>query len=236
MSDELSAPLGGAADSPGIARGCDTGDMLVIHGMFRRLFTDLPGLVAGVLPGDSVRSAVVGAHVREVAAGLHNHHQGEDLLLWEQLEARAPACALHIGQMRAQHHAVALELGELENAVELWQTTNTVDDAETVIEILTTIKSLLFAHLGQEEEQILPAAATALSQQEWDRLGAHGRSAIPRDRLMVQLGFILEGFAPDERQSWLRANVPSPVRLFYRLIGRRQYEKNYRLVYGATPV
>nr|WP_246318495.1 hemerythrin domain-containing protein [Leifsonia psychrotolerans] len=232
----MSAPREGSAGPSGTVRGCDTADMLVIHGMFRRLFTDLPALVAGVPVGDSVRSAVVGAHVREVSAGLHAHHQGEDLLLWEKLESRAPACALHVGQMRAQHQAVALELGELENAVELWQTTNAVEDAESVVDILTTIKALLFAHLGQEERQILPVAGVTLTQQEWDLLGAHGRTAIPRERLMVQLGFILEGFAPDERAGWLRENVPAPIRLLYRVIGRRQYEKNYRLVYGAAPL
>lgn len=235
MATPMPAHQDGSEGSAGAAWGCDTSDMLVIHGMFRRLFADLPGLVEGVPPGDSVRAAVVGAHIREVSAGLHNHHHGEDLLLWDRLEARAPACALHVGQMRAQHHAVAVELGELENAIALWQTTISPEDADGVVLTLDTIRSLLFAHLGQEEEQILPVAATALTQGEWDSIGAHSRSGIPRDRLMVQLGFILEGFAPDERDEWLRTNVPGPARMLYRVIGRRQYEKNYRLVYGRRP-
>ena len=85
--------------------GCDTADMLMIHRLFRWLFGDAPGLVRGVAAGDTARAEVVGAHIEQIVAGLHLHHQGEDLLLWDLLESRAPACALHVGQMRTQHQA-----------------------------------------------------------------------------------------------------------------------------------
>src|SRR6478735_7762717 len=93
--------------------GCDTSDMLTIHALFRRAFTDAPGLVRGVQDGDLTRLAPVAGHVREVAGALHHHHQGEDLLLWDTLEQRAPACALHVGLMRAQHTATAAQLTAL---------------------------------------------------------------------------------------------------------------------------
>src|SRR6478735_3265846 len=101
--------------------GCDTSDMLTIHALFRRAFTDAPVLVRGVADGDATRAAVVSAHVRELAGALHHHHQGEDELLWDTLEKRAPACALHVGLMRAQHAATAAGLADLQAALPGWE-------------------------------------------------------------------------------------------------------------------
>ena len=70
--------------------GCDTSDMLTIHALFRRAFTDAPGLVSGVEDGDLARLAPVAGHVREVAGALHHHHQGEDQLLWTRSSSAPP--------------------------------------------------------------------------------------------------------------------------------------------------
>ncbi len=55
--------------------------------------------------------AVVDRRLVDEQAGprrsVHTHHESEDELLWDKLEQRAPACALHVGQMRAHHAQVA---------------------------------------------------------------------------------------------------------------------------------
>ncbi|MCU1635485.1 MAG: hemerythrin protein [Cryobacterium sp.] len=225
------APTG----EPERAPGCDTSDMLVIHGLFRRVFTDAPRLVRQVAPGDSQRAGVIGAHVREISGGLHNHHHGEDVHLWDELEARSPSCALHVGRMRAQHAGVAELLARLDEAVPSWQAGVDLAAGERVASILDEVREALFTHLGQEEHDILPVASATMSQREWDELGKHGREAIPKNRLLIQLGFILDGFPPSERDAWMKANMPLAARIMYRLVGRRQYESHYRLVYGEGP-
>lgn len=217
------------------AVGCNTADMLIIHRLFRRLFTDAPVLVRGVPDGDTARASVVADHVAEIAGGLHHHHDTEDTLLWDLLEARAPACALHVGQMRAQHAVVATLLTSLDEVLPPWRSTAAAADRERVAGVLDEILTALQTHLGDEEEQILPVAATSMSQQEWDRLGERGRAGIPRDRQLIQLGFILESFdSPEERREWVKANLPIPVRLLMNVVGRRQYESHKRKVYGIT--
>ena len=37
-----------------------------------------------------------------------------------------------------------------------------------------------------------------------------------------------------ERAAWRKENLPGPVWLLYKLIGKRQYEKHRALVYGPA--
>jgi hypothetical protein len=212
--------------------GCDTSDMLTIHALFRRAFTDAPVLVRGVADGDAARTAAVAAHVREVAGALHHHHEGEDLLLWETLEKRAPACALHVGLMRAQHAATASRLTALLELLPAWEASSSATDAEAVADALDGIRDLLLEHLGQEERDILPTASTVMSQREWGALHAHGMASIPRERRLLQLGWILEVIPPEEQAGWLRTNLPAPARLVWWVTGRRQFAAHRAVIYG----
>jgi hypothetical protein len=213
--------------------GCDTSDMLTIHALFRRAFTDAPGLVRGVQDGDLRRLGPVAGHVREVAGALHHHHQGEDLLLWDTLEQRAPACALHVGLMRAQHSATANQLERLDQLMEAWEVDAGADERDAVAALLDDIRDTLLTHLGQEETQILPTASTVMSQREWGLLHEHGMASIPKDRMFLQLGWILEVVPADERAGWLRTNLPAPARVLWRLVGTRQFAAHRARVYGT---
>jgi hypothetical protein len=212
--------------------GCDTSDMLTIHALFRRAFTDAPGLVRGVADGDAARLRPVAGHVREVATALHHHHEGEDLLLWDTLEQRAPACALHVGLMRSQHAATAAQLERLDVLLDAWEESGGTAERDTVATLLDEVRDTLLTHLGQEETQILPTAATVMSQREWSLLHEHGMASVPKDRLFLQLGWILEVVPADERAGWLRTNLPVPARVLWRLVGRRQFAAHRARVYG----
>lgn len=102
-------------------RGCDTSEMVVIHRMFRQQFSHAPQLVREVLSGDTGRSMIVGGHIAEFASALRHHHATEDERLWDTLESRSPACALHVSQMKAQHADVAALLDKLDAQLSQWQ-------------------------------------------------------------------------------------------------------------------
>ncbi|WP_421732619.1 hemerythrin domain-containing protein [Cellulomonas sp.] len=212
--------------------GCDTSDMLTIHALFRRAFTDVPVLVRRVDLGDTDRMLPVADHVRELAGALRHHHEGEDLLLWDTLEQRAPSCALHVGLMRAQHAATAAQLDQLDELMDAWEAAAGATEREAVATLLDEVRDTLLAHLGQEETQILPTAATVMSQREWGLLHEHGMSAIPKDRLFLQLGWILEVVPGDEQAGWLRTNLPAPARVLWRLVGKRQFAAHRERIYG----
>lgn len=204
-------------------RGCDTSDLIMIHGMFRKVFTDAPALVRSVPAGDTVHAAAVSQHVADIAADLHNHHHSEDLILWDELTARAPACALHVGQMREQHAAVGVALKRLEELIPYWRTGAQPSAREDVATALEDVGSILFPHLGQEESDISPVASAVLTQQEWDSLGEHGRAGVPRERKLVQLGYIFASMTPAAGRAWAKKDLPWIARLMYTLVGRRQW-------------
>jgi len=204
--------------------GCDTSDMRMIHGYFRLVFGQAPALAEGVADGDTARAAVVSDHFAAIADTLHGHHHGEDILLWDQLEARNPACSAHVTDMRRDHAAMSQELAALEAALPAWRTDASAEHRTTVLYALNGILALLNQHLGAEEKQILPVAAVALTQKEWDKLGEHGRASVTGSFRFIQLGFILESLGADA-PAWLQANLPAPIRLLYRLVGKPKFEK-----------
>lgn len=208
--------------------------MVVIHRLLRSTFEDAPGLIDGVPDGDRARAEIIGAHVEGLADGLHGHHHSEDVILWDELERRDPSCAIHIGRMRAQHAEMAEGLAELQSALPAWRASGSRADAASVRTALDHVLVSLHVHLPDEETSILPAASRALTQQAWDRLGEQGRASLPKDRVFIQLGFLLASIPEAEREKWKREILPLPARMLYAIVGRRQYERYRALVYGTT--
>lgn len=221
---------GAAAGSPVL---CDTRDMLMIHSAFRAHFADAIRLVRAAPDADSARASVLGGYLLELSDALHHHHHGEDDLLWDRLEQRAPTCAVHVEKMKADHAEVARLLKVVEADIPNWIASGAAADRDRVADAVQQVSTVLDAHLGSEESVILPIAATTITKKEWDEIGARARAAIPRDRMMVQLGTILETTAPEYRDL-LWNELPPPVRLLYRMFGKKQYEKRKAEIEGTA--
>ena len=63
----------------------------------------------------------------------------------------------------------------------------------------------------------------------------HGVDAIPMSRLLPQLGMLLANSTPAERKQFY-AGLPRPVKVLWRLMGKRQYAKQFRLLFPGEPV
>ena len=105
------------------------------------------------------------------------------------------------------------------------------------------MRDTLFRHLRPEEDDIVPVAASVLTQSEWDELGEHANAAIqnsrkelPRDVMAIQLGLMLATVPPGERSAWAKANLPAPVRVLYSLLLKRRYERAMEELYDGQPV
>ena len=223
--------------------GCDTSGMLLVHRIFRWLYRELPELVREVQPGDTARSAVVGRYAHLDFFALHMHHETEDLVLWDRLEVRAPACVLHVGQMRAQHAEVAVHLARIEPQLEPWVATADPRLRDAFAAEVDGLRDLLSAHLGQEEGDILPVAGEVMSQREWDFMEEHTRATLlahrkelGKDVMALQLGLLVASVPEAEREDWFRANVPVPIRVLYLLLLKRRYDAAMRELYPDRPV
>ncbi|MFD4959543.1 hemerythrin domain-containing protein [Microbacterium sp. NPDC058389] len=240
MAEKL--PSSGALPE-GRAPGCDTSGLILVHRIFRWLYRELPQLIREVEPGDSTRAALVGDYAKLDFFALHLHHETEDTILFDRLAARDPGCVAHVDRLRAQHKDVAARLEHIEPQLAPWVSTADPALRDAFAGDIEALRDTLFAHLGQEEDDILPVAGAVLTQKEWDELETHTRAVLmahrkelPGDVMSLQLGLLLASVPEAERDEWYRANVPAPIRLIYLLLMKRRYDRAMHELYPDRPV
>jgi hemerythrin-like domain-containing protein len=202
----------------------DVNEMRVIHRVFRRELTALPGLVRQAPTGDTARAQIVGQHAEFVLAGLQLHHEGEDENLWPLLLERATPSTDLIQTMQAQHERVHEAVDTATGLLESWRRTPTSELGEELARAVEQLNEALFEHLDAEEAEILPLAEQHVSVAEWARLGEHGRDSMTRDQLPIMFGAILEEADPSEKAQMM-ALLPPPIRLFMKTLGARRYRR-----------
>ncbi|GAB2623862.1 hypothetical protein Aab01nite_17280 [Paractinoplanes abujensis] len=201
----------------------DTWDMVLVHRVFRREFRILPALVRAVAPGDTARAEVLGAHLANIALGLHHHHSAEDDLVWPLLLRRAKMHAGLIHRMEAQHHRLHEPLQRINELLPRWRDRALADDRDELADVIAQAAVALDEHLADEEREILPLIEEHLTPAEWKAVGDRGKEVLPKGKMaLVFLGSILEEASEAERRRFL-GELPLPVRLLWRLAGERTY-------------
>jgi len=211
---------------------CDASGMAEIHRLYKTGFGEGPTLVDGVREGDAAHAAVVAQHLSTLSASLHAHHEFEDGEFWGPLAERAPACALHVDRMKQQHAEMLVHLEAMDEALPVWRASGRSTEAEPIREALAGINAALAEHLPDEEENIVPVMESVLTQKEVDAAGEHGRKATPKGQAFPMLGGILAA-QPDGGTEWMNKHLPPPVRVIWRLLGKRRYDAHrHALVHG----
>jgi hypothetical protein len=165
----------------------DTSHMYKAHTMFRREFGLLPDLVRSVPDKDKERALVVAGHVKLVSLVLHEHHSGEDEVLWPLLLTRAP-----------KEIAPVILLGT-------WTAGAASDDGEVLAFALERLAVALYEHMGLEEKLVLPLAERHIFASEWDKLVADGAASIPPETGPVLAGMLMYEGGPDVVPPQMRA-------------------------------
>lgn len=212
----------------------DTRDMYMAHAGLRREFRLLPGLIRSVAPGDIRRAEVVGAHAALVCAVLHQHHEGEDLLLWPKLVERGGAeAAAIVPTMEQQHRAIEDGHTEVTGLLGGWRSTG--QGGEALADAFERLTAALVEHMALEEEQILPLVEKHLTAKEWHQLAEHGKAVTPKKVMALVFGMAMYEGDPEVVKAVL-ALAPLPVRLLVPAMARRQYAAHAKRVHGtATP-
>ena len=201
---------------------CDASGMAMIHRLFRSSFGEAPDLVRGVREGDHRHAEAIADHIAMLSVGLHAHHEGEDQRLWPALNERAPGCALHVSRMKDQHLEILAQVDKLDSFLPAWRSTASSVQAAPVLSALDGVNAALSVHLPDEEANIVPVMEYTITKEEIQWFSEHGRKATPRAYMWPNLGLILAA-QPDGGEKFLREELPAPVRLLWRLIGKRRY-------------
>ncbi|MFJ5809714.1 hemerythrin domain-containing protein [Streptomyces sp. NPDC093093] len=198
-----------------------THEMVVVHRVFRRESALLPRLVRAVPDGETARAAEVAAHMAEYMTGLHHHHTVEDETIWPLLRERAADEEL-IARMEEQHARIDRGRAAVTDRVPGWRRTADHAAGEELALALDEHLSALLEHLDDEERLVLPLVADHLTVAEWDAVGRRGLETVPRNKLMLALGALLEDATPQE-QAYFLGRAPLVGRLLWKAVGRRQY-------------
>lgn len=199
-------------------------EMVVVHRAFRREFPAAAAMIRRTEEGDVRRATQVADHLRLCLAGLHMHHDGEDVLLWPLLLERAAPSTGLVETMQAQHHGVDTRADAIAPALAAWQAAPTRAAGEHLAALVDEFTVALFEHLDLEEREILPLASRHVTAAEWNQLANHGKDQMKPNELPIMFGLVLEDADADER-SRLLSNLPSPIRLLLRTIGAWQFKR-----------
>ncbi len=214
----------------------DTSVMPTIHTFFRREVRLAGGVIRRVADGDVRRAQVVAEHLDFVARTLHEHHTAEDELLWPKLLDRVPEeLAPIVRLMEAQHGQVDALLAEIGDLRPRWAATAEPADRDRLAGLFDQLYVHLAEHLDAEEERLLPIAARAVTQAEWEEMGERGRKQTRKSELSLALGmFQYEGDPAVIAQ--MLAEAPAPVRWIVPRLSRRAFRRHALVIHGtATP-
>ncbi|SDL17952.1 hemerythrin domain-containing protein [Tessaracoccus oleiagri] len=214
---------------------CKADDMRVVHNMFLFVFGEAPGLIRSTADWDARRAELVGAWLADMQSALHAHHTHEDETLWGRLEERAPGCALHVGQMRAQHAKVAELLHTIEPRLAEWRRDGDPRTRDGLATAYDGLLDLLKLHLRREVVEVMPVAAKVITGEEWDAMAKASQGDIPFTRQLALLGYFIAG-SPRELVAPMVAEMPMPLKLLYKLLGKRRFERQWRELFPGRPV
>ena len=202
----------------------DVRDIFFVHGAFRRGFAESASLVRANPMPSAARVSFLAHHIDFSIRFLHIHHEGEDALLYPLIEERVPDQAANAERVDQEHLVVSDTANTVSSACSAWRAQPTPATAEALAVALTALEEILNSHLDDEERDIVPLAATTLSQQEWNALGEHGIAQIPRKLRPIAFGMLTEPLDANDKAFMTRA-LPAPIKLFYGAMIQRPWTK-----------
>lgn len=208
-----------------------TDDMVVVHRIFRHGFGELADLVRSTPAGDTGRAALVAGYADFLLGGLHHHHRAEDELIWPRLLERATPEADLVARMREQHEAVAARVAEVRALLTRWRAAPAGPEGPAVA--VDRLAAALGEHLDEEESRILPLVRAHLTAAEWQEVGEQAFDGFGDDEKATALGLLEEVATPDE-VAMMTADLPLPVRVLWRLDGRRRFTRHMARVRGGV--
>lgn len=208
-------------------------DMLMIHASFRREFELGPGLVRQTRSPDTRRARLVEGHLRMMLKSLHDHHAGEDAVLWPALRATGKVEPHLLDEMLDEHHQLAEQLADADRLLPAWAAEPSESRTEHLATVLERVGREVAAHLEHEENRALPLVGAYLTSRDWQVLSDESRRKLPKNprvQLML-LGVLLEDATPDQRNA-VQQEMPTAARWLWLSVGRLYYRRYVNKVRG----
>ena len=212
-----------------------TREMPIIHRIFRRQFAEVPALVQKVPVHDATRVAAIGDHLGFLLDGLHMHHTTEDDLIWPKLLDRAGLDAPLVERMEQQHQQIDVSVTEVRAAMSAWRSEPTSATSSALADHIDEFLLVMEGHLDEEEQVVVPIIDRHLTEAEWQEVGERGFEKFTPAQRWIAMGQLVEVATPEEAAMFF-GELPPPVKVLWRLIGKRKYRRYITSVRGQQLV
>ncbi|WP_068273160.1 nitroreductase/quinone reductase family protein [Aldersonia kunmingensis] len=207
-----------------------TEEMAVIHRIFRTAFPEIAGLVRRTPSTSSRRSEVVASYLDFLLNGVRAHHTTEDDNIWPRLLARAAPDSALVERMERQHEAAAAAAEQVRELAAQWRVTPT--NGSELAAAIDRLTAVLVEHLDDEETHVVPLIREHITVAEWEQFGEDAFAKFTNPEKLIATGVLVEVATPEEA-SWFLDPLPLPIRLMWRLHGRRKYNAYIGRVRGT---
>jgi hemerythrin-like domain-containing protein len=199
-------------------------DMAIVHCAFRNAYAESARLVRAAPTPSAERVTFLSDHIDFGIALLHHHHESEDELLYPILVERVPEQAGTTEEVAHEHELVQTALTAASDACAAWRQHPSAETGQALAGSLDELNTVLQPHLDDEEQKVVPLAAVTLTQAEWDAMGDRARAGIPRDKMAVAFGMLLEPLNEAD-SAFMKRQLPAPVRILYPFLIQRPWTK-----------
>lgn len=205
--------------------------MPLIHRIFRHELRTLERIVAEVPASADGRARRVANHLDFLLDGLNHHHCNEDDMVWPLLKGRAGPDAALVERMEQQHGEIDVRVADVRRSVDTWAADPGRASAAALVAVLGSLRSTLEMHLDEEEQVVVPLIDEHLTREEWEDMGRRGFEKFAPKERPIAMGQLLEVATPDEARRMF-ADLPLPIRVLWRVAGKRQYRRHVAGVRG----
>ncbi|MCW2632619.1 MAG: Hemerythrin cation binding domain protein [Pseudonocardia sp.] len=172
-------------------------------------------------PRDAAHEALIDDQTAVFLDLLHQHHQGEDELLWPRLRERVPERVADLDLLEEEHHKIDPLLqaaGDKSHS------------RESRAAALAELHALINQHLDDEERIALPLICEYITPQEWEDVGKQAVAKMSPKQRKIAFGHSAVLADPAELAE-LMSQLPPPVRLIlkyrYMPFNRRRNQALY---------
>jgi hypothetical protein len=133
--------------------------------------------------------------------------------------------------MEEQHAAVDFAVGRVRGLLGAWTSRPDRTTSARLTGAIDAVVTTLTEHLAEEERDVVPLIALHITQQEWEEGGKRAFDLFTPSERFTAMGQMLEVASPHEAAR-MQAGLPLPVRVLWRLVGRRRYDTYVRKLRG----
>ena len=200
----------------------DLSVMIGLHDAFRRDLVRLARVSATADLSDPARRQSVAAGWNVFKRQLHNHHTGEDEIIWPLLRTRLTDSqnALSVlAAMEDEHKLIDPVLAAVDNSF--------AAGGDGLADATDALATTLTGHLKHEEADCMPLIGIALTAAEWRRAGRKMGTKAGISTVQEMFAWMLDD-VPRSKAAATLGELPPPVRLLYRRLWKPRYDKTSR--------